>query len=139
MQRSTKDQEIPSDGNFLDEPIRRNKNPRRTDKTCSPGISDRFWFFPLVGQGVSLNPEPFAFGYKESPQTSRLRGFSGASDVTRTRDLLITKGIKKRKASISNRFAPFFLENKFRLNLFAPYPPPAPFPVWVRVWVRPDS
>lgn len=46
------------------------------------GISDRFWFFPLVGQGVSLNPEPLTFGYKESPQTSRLRGFSGASDAT---------------------------------------------------------
>ena len=46
------------------------------------GISDRFMFFPLVGQSVSLNPEPFAFGYKESPQTSRLRGFSGASDAT---------------------------------------------------------
>ena len=39
------------------------------------GISDRFGLFPLVGQGVSLNPEPLAFGYKESPQTSRLRGF----------------------------------------------------------------
>ena len=46
------------------------------------GISDRFGIFPLVGQDVSLNPEPPAFGYKESPQTSRLRGFSGASDAT---------------------------------------------------------
>ena len=94
MQRSTKDQEIPSDGNFLDEPIRRNKNPRRTDKTCSPGISDRFRLFPLVGQGVSQDPASTVPGYKESPQTSRLRGFSGASYVTRTRDLLITKGTK---------------------------------------------
>ena len=58
------------------------ENPQGTDKTCSPGISDRFWFFPLVGQGVSLNPEPLTFGYKESPQTSRLRGISGASDAT---------------------------------------------------------
>ena len=56
------------------------------------GISDRFRLFPLVGQGMGLNPEPHASEYKESPQTSRLRGFSGASDVTRTRDLLITKG-----------------------------------------------
>ena len=63
----------------------------------------------------------------------------GATDGTRTHGLLITKCIKKRKAAISNRFAPFSLENKFRLNLFAPYPPPAPFPVWVRVWGRPDS
>ena len=31
------------------------------------GISDRFGLFPLVGQGVSLNPEPLTFGYKESP------------------------------------------------------------------------
>ena len=109
MQRSTKDQEIPSDGNFLDEPIRRNKNPRRTDKTCSPGISDRFRLFPLVGQGVSLNPEPLAFGYKESPQTSRLRGFFGASDVTRTRDLLITKGTKPLQMMLNRHLWPFSL------------------------------
>lgn len=31
------------------------------------GISDRFGLFPLAGQGVSLNPEPLTFGYKESP------------------------------------------------------------------------
>ena len=76
---------------------------------CSPGISDRFWFFPLVGQGVSLNPEPLAFGYKESPQTSRLRGFSGASDVTRTRDLLITKGTKALQLALNGYFQPFSL------------------------------
>ena len=58
------------------------------------GISDRFRLFPLVGQGVSQNPASTMSGYKESPQTYRLRGFSGASDVTRTRDLLITKGTK---------------------------------------------
>ena len=46
------------------------------------GISDCFRYFPLVGQSVSLNPEPPISGYKESPQTSRLRGFSGASDAT---------------------------------------------------------
>ena len=46
------------------------------------GISDGFGIFPLVGQGVSLNPEPLTLEYKESPQTSRLRGFSGASDAT---------------------------------------------------------
>ena len=46
------------------------------------GISDRFRLFPLVGRGVWLDSEPPTFGYKESPQTSRLRGFSGASDAT---------------------------------------------------------
>ena len=53
------------------------------------GISDRFRLFPLVGRGVGLDSEPPTFGYKESPQTSRLRGFSGASDVTRIRDCLL--------------------------------------------------
>lgn len=46
------------------------------------GISDRFRLFPLVGQGVGLDSEPPTFGYKEFPQTSRLRGFFGASDAT---------------------------------------------------------
>ena len=80
------------------------ENPQGTDKTCSPGISDRFWFFPLVGQGVSLNPEPLAFEYKESPQTSRLRGISGASDATWTRDLLITKGTQALQMTLSGHF-----------------------------------
>ena len=53
------------------------------------GISDRFRLFPLVGQGVSQDPASTMPGYKESPQTNRLRGFSGASDVTRTRDRLL--------------------------------------------------
>ena len=60
------------------------------------GISDRFRLFPLVGQGVSQDPASTMPGYKESPQTSRLRGFSGASDVTRTRDLLITNQLHYR-------------------------------------------
>lgn len=46
------------------------------------GISDRFGIFPLVGQGVSLDSASTMAGYKESPQTSRLRGFFGASDAT---------------------------------------------------------
>ena len=134
MQRSTKDQEIPSDGNFLDEPIRRNKNPRRTDKTCSPGISDRFRFFPLVGQSAGQQrfwqrpPFPsqrFAEWHKpltskgvtggflsvlarksdvkrgiiplwKNPVHPRMNRIFGASDVTRTRDLLITNQLHYR-------------------------------------------
>ena len=46
------------------------------------GISDRFRLFPLVGQGVSQGSASTIPGYKKSPQTSRLRGFSGASDAT---------------------------------------------------------
>ena len=46
------------------------------------GISDRFGLFPLVGQGVSQDLASTMPGYKESPQTSRLRGFFGASDAT---------------------------------------------------------
>ena len=45
-------------------------------------ISDHFGIFPLVGQDVSQDPASTMPGYKESPQTSRLRGFSGASDAT---------------------------------------------------------
>ena len=71
------------------------------------GISDRFRLFPLVGQGMGLNPEPPASEYKESPQTSRLRGFSGASDVTRTRDLLITKGTQTLQMAMKGHLHPF--------------------------------
>ena len=73
------------------------------------GISDRFRLFPLVGQGVSQDPASTMPGYKESPQTNRLRGFSGASDVTRTRDLLITKGTKALQLALNGYFQPFSL------------------------------
>ena len=72
------------------------------------GISDRFRLFPLVGRGVGLDSEPPTFGYKESPQTSRLRGFSGASDVTRTRDLLITNQLHYRLCYTSIKYCYFF-------------------------------
>ena len=62
-----------------------------------------------MGQGVSQNPASTMPGYKESPQTSRLRGFPGASDVTRTRDLLITKGTKALQLALNGYFQPFSL------------------------------
>ena len=48
-------------------------------------------------------------GYKESPQTSRLQGVSGASDVTRTRDLLITKGSQALQTAMDGHLWPFLL------------------------------
>ena len=50
----------------------------------------------------------------------------GASDVTRTRDLLITKSVQTLKSQLSSPFAPFPLGD-FRTNLLS-YPfLPAPF------------
>ena len=56
------------------------------------GISDRFRLFPLVGQGEG----PILGSIQKTPRKRLFTGWFGASDVTRTRDLLITNQLHYR-------------------------------------------
>ena len=63
----------------------------------------------------------------------------GASNVTRTHDLLITKSRKAAKITISRRFQHFLLGNQCSLYRLSPLFPSACFAVWVSVCVKTEN
>ena len=69
-------------------------------------------------------------------QISRLFRLYGATDVTRTHDLLITKYTKSAQGATLSTLGHFLFSVKFRSNFFVPLFPPRFFLLWVRMWVK---